>query len=400
MAKDTFTGPVLALGTLAGGASGGAPREYSDEIGPSVFFGGVAYPVVAANASKDRMGPGSVPAVFCASPIRTVNAAISAGNAALTTAGNAVAGTPLPNITTYAIGRAPGTPVAVAGVYTTGVALDMGLDTATFTTAATNNATLATPANNWRYSIGQWVGLLGAGVGGATMMSQITTINRTTGVLTLVPAPINVVGSSQIALSNRYNPNLYGASGPPSSIASTASAGSARIIIPEVGNSRGIGITGSASGVATIFDIVGVDATGGLQTETITGPVGATTVWSKKTYDLFVSATPRTADAHNYTVVTSDFIGLPLPVLSTDSIVAMTLNNVALVAANFTVIPADLTYPITNTTGDPRGGIQTTANGPAVALGLTVPGTPQVFSGTVLAVDQRLNPLQVALGGY
>jgi hypothetical protein len=59
-----------------------------------------------------------------------------------------------------------------------------------------------------------------------------------------------------------------------------------------------------------------------------------------------------------------------------------------------------MTYPMTATTGDPRGGIQTTANGPAVALGLGVPGTPLPFTGTVLAVDQRLNPLQVAIGGY
>ena len=66
-------------------------------------------------------------------------------------------------------------------------------------------------------------------------------------VLTVSPAP-SANATGQIALTNRFNPNLYGASGPPSSISSMTSAGTARILIPEVGNTRGIGIIGSASG--------------------------------------------------------------------------------------------------------------------------------------------------------
>jgi hypothetical protein len=251
--------------------------------------------------------------------------------------------------------------------------------------------TLSTIGNAWRYRVGQWVGLLNGGAGGATLMSQITAIVPATGVLTLVPAPAAAV-TGQIALSNRFNPNAYGASGPPSSISSTASAGAARIIIPEVGNTRGIGITGVAGAVATVFDVVGLGAYDSVQTEVLTSAGGATTVWSKKTYDMFISATPRTSDAHAYTVVTSDFIGFPISVMSVDSIVAMALGGTALIPANYTIIPADLTNPPSNLTGDPRGGIQTTANGPGAT-----PGTPLPFTGTVLAVDQRLNPLQVAL---
>ena len=285
--------------------------------------------------------------------------------------------------------------IGSGGIATTGVGLDIGLDTATFATNGTLTFTGTSVGNTWRYRVGQWVALLNGGVGGVTLMTQIQTI-PTISTMTVNPPPAAAV-TGQIALSNRYNYNAYGQVGPPSSISSMASAGSARILIPEVGNTRGIGITGSASGVATVFDIVGIGAFGALQTEVITGPVGATTVWSKKTYDIFISATPRTADAHNYTVVTSDFIGFPISVMSTDSIVAMSLGGTALIAANFTVIPPDLTNPPSNLTGDPRGGIQTTANGPAVQLGLAAPGTPLAFSGTVLAVDQRLNPLQVAL---
>ena len=396
MAKETFVGPLIALGGLAGGSAGTAPLEYSDEIGPSIFWAGHAIVATGAMASKDRTGPGSVSAIYAASPIRTVNTACAAGGAgaALTTAANPVAGTPLPNTTTYAPGKAPGTPVVIGGVATTGVALDMGLDTAVFTTGATANVTLSTIGNAWRYKVGQWVGLLNGGVGGATLMSQITAIVPATGVLTLVPAPLAAV-TGQIALSNRFNPNQYGASGPPSSLSSMAAAGSARILIPEVGDSRGVGVTCVVGGTIGQVLIQGLDGMGMPQSELITTVATATTVWGKKTYDIFISATPQYTDAgHTLQVVMSDLIGLPISVMSADSIVAVTFGGTAQVAGTgFTIVPADITYPATQLTGAPRGGIQVTANGPAAA-----PGTPLTLNGTtVLQVDQRLNPLAVAL---
>jgi hypothetical protein len=407
MAKAGFVGPLLSLGTVAsvqGGAPsalsvasgvGNPPLEYSDEIGPSIFWGGMAIPATGGPGSKDRVGPGAIASVFAAFPIRTVNAILAASAGALTVAGPAVAGTPLVNLATYAAGRAPGVPVTVGGVATTGVAIDTGIDTATF--ATTGVLTFAAPsvaANTWRYRVGQWICLLNGGASGTALMSQITAIG--VGTLTVSPPPVAAV-TGQIALSNRFNYNAYGAVGAPSSISSLAAAGTARILIPEAGNTRGIGISGSASGVATIFDVVGVGAFGSIQTEVITGPVGATTAWSKKTYDMIISVTPRTSDpGHNYTVVTGDIIGLPISVMDANSIVAVTLGGTAAVAGtNFIVIPPDLTNPPSNLTGDPRGGIQVGVAGPAGST----PGTPMAaFNGTlVLSIDQRLNPLQVAL---
>jgi hypothetical protein len=412
MAKESFTGPLIALGGLVGGQSYtqpgtyggvnvGGPKEYSDEIGPSIFWGGVAIPASGAVVSKDRTGSGTISSIYAAFPIRTVNAILAVSAGALTVAGPALAGVPLVNLATYAAGRSPGVPVTVSGVATTGVAIDTGIDTATWV-AATGVCTLGAPsvaANTWRYQVGQWVCLLNGGASGAARMTQITAIG--TGTITVSPLPAsNATG--QIALTNRFNPNLYGTATPPSSISSMAAAGTARILIPECGNTRGIGILGSASGVATIFDVVGIGAFGQIQTETITGPVGALTTYSKKTYDMIISVTPRTSDAHNYTVNTSDIIGLPLSVMDASSLVAVSLGGTAAVAGtNFIVIPADLTNPpvgITTTgtsTGDPRGAIQVGAAGPAA----TTPGTPMAaFNGTlVLAIDQRLNPLQVAL---
>jgi len=405
MAKETFTGPLIALGGIAGGPGSQQPREYSDEIGPSIFWGGTAIVASGGPGTKDRTGPGSVSAVYAASPIRTINCAPAAGAAALTVAGLPTNGVPLVNITTYAGGRAPGTPVISGGVAALGVALDMGLDPVTTTTAATNNVTLATIANAWRYRVGQWIGILNGAVGGATLMTQITAITVATGVMTVVPPPgagvATGVNGPQITLSNRYNYNQYGASGPPSSVSSTAAAGAARISIPELGTTRGVGVTAAAATTNGQVLIQGIGQFGMPVSELITTVAGST-VWGKKTYDVFVSATPQFSDAtagHNLTVVTSDFFGFPMSVMSVDSIVAMTFAGTAMVAANFTVIPADTTYPATQTTGDPRGGIQMTANGPAVALGLAAPVTPLTLNGTtgILVVDQRLNPLQVAL---
>jgi hypothetical protein len=394
MAKDTFTGPLISLGGLAGGEGGTTPREYSDEIGPSIFWAGEAIPATGAVASKDRTGPGSIPSVFCAFPMRTVNSMPAAGGAAaaLTVAGPASSGTPLVNTSTYALGRAPGTPVTVGGVAMTGVALDMGLDGATFTAGAAV-VPLTVGADTWRYRIGQWVGLLNGGAGGLTQMAQITAITAGASI-TVSPAPA-VSGTGTIALTNRFNPNAYGASGPPSSLSKLASAGSARIVIPEVGNARGVGVTGVAGGTGGPILIQGLDLFGAQQSEIIQAPAAATTVWGKKTYSLFISATPQFTDAsHNYTVCESDLIGLPVSVLDAGSIVAVTFGGTAEVAGTgYTIVPADLTNPATTTTGDPRGGIQVSANGPA-----TAPGTGLTLNGaTVLAIDQRLNPLQVAL---
>ena len=235
MAKDTFTGPVISLGGLAGGVGGLQPREYSDELGPSIFWGGTAIPSSSGPASKDRMGPGAIASVFCASPIRTLNSTPGAGGAAAgitISLQNAVAGVPFPNLITYPVngGRAPAVPVIGSnGLPTTGVGLDMGLDLATFATTGTVTLTGTSAGNAWRYRAGQWIGLLNGGVSAATQFTQIVSIAGA--VLTVSPAPL-ANANGQTAITNRYNPNLYGASGPPSGLSSTMSAGTARILIP------------------------------------------------------------------------------------------------------------------------------------------------------------------------
>lgn len=402
MAKETFTGPILVLGGLAGGPGGGQPREYSDEIGPSLLWAGMGIPATSAVASKDRTGPGTIPCVSGVYPIRTVNAAIQPGGAAatVTAAVAPVANTPIPPLATYAVGRAPA-PQMFGGVSVAGLAIDMGTDSATFATAGTVTLNVAPTviSNAWRYARpGMWLALLNGGLSGACLFTQVQSVNLTTGVITVSPAPL-VNGTGQIALTNRFNPNLYGA-GAPTGLSSEASAGTARISIPECGNTRGLGIVSVGAGTLTNYLIQGISGWGVPQSEIIAVPAAAGTTWGKKTYDVFLSCTPLSADTGRTTVqvVVSDFIGLPLSVLSSNSIASILYGAAGAQAAltigtQYTVIPADLTNPATQLTGDVAGGVQLTANGPAAA-----PTTPiTIVNTSFLTIQQQLDPFAVAL---
>ena len=412
MAQAVSTGPIIALGGFAGGQGGTQPREYSDEIGPSLFWGGVGFPAPSASGSKDKKGQGALAALSGAYPIRTVNAFIQPGGAAATvTAATApVANTPILPLATYAAGRAP-VPQMFGGVSVNAMAIDMGIETVTYATAAGGTVTMAAPSINgnvWRYNKpGLWLALLNGAASGASMFAQVVSVNPTTGVIVTSPPPA-VNGSGQISLTNRFNPNLYGA-GPPTGLSSEAAAGAARISIPEIGNTRGLGIVAVGAGTATSYLLQGIDGYGSPQSEIVPVLAAAATYWSKKTYDIFISLTPLSADTGRTTVqvIVSDFIGLPMSVLSSNGIQSVLYGApgaqvagipVPYALSTYTVIPADLTYPATQTTGDPRGGIQVSANGPAVALGLTAPISGTTLVGTSqLTIQQLLDPLAVAL---
>ena len=95
MAQAAFTGPLLSLGPLAGGPRGGAPIEYSDEIGPSLIWNGLGLPLANGGGSKDRKEQGAFRAALMSDVVCVCNAILQPGGVALTAAANAVTGTPL-----------------------------------------------------------------------------------------------------------------------------------------------------------------------------------------------------------------------------------------------------------------------------------------------------------------
>ncbi len=170
-----------------------------------------------------------------------------------------------------------------------------------------------------------------------------------------------------------------------------------RFLIPEAATARGVGVTGVAGGTGGPVLIQGLDIFGQAQSETITATAGATTTYGKKTYKVFISATPQFNDAHAYTVVTSDLIGLPLSVLpAPNPLPALLAAGVAYVGSVLQY--ADITNPATLTTGDPRGGIQLSNKGPVAGAtgagpdGATLFSVTQTISALAAVAGSMFNP--------
>jgi hypothetical protein len=394
MAASVSSGPLVALGGLTGAPSGQQPAEYSQQIGPSIFWNGIGIPCGRAN--KDNINPGAVPAIYGAFPIQTVNSIPVAGGATLAQAAAAAAGAPMTNTATFAAGVAPGTQAIVGGVtLMNAVGLDIALDKAAVT-SGNNVITLVTPANIWRYSKGQWLAVGGAGPAGATLFGQITALGTSTnGQITLSAFAGNSYANAEIGPTNRYSLYDYGNPGP-TGVSAMASGGMGRFLIPECATARGVGVTGVASGTGGPVLIRGLDLFNQLQTEVIAAGAGAGTVYGKKTYKVFIDATAQFNDNHAYSIVTSDLIGFPIAVLPNAP--APVVLEAGAAYAGGVIQYADLTNPATTTTGDPRGAIQLSTKGPnAGATGAGPDGTSrfsitQTISALAAVSASVLNP--------
>jgi len=148
-----------------------------------------------------------------------------------------------------------------------------------------------------------------------------------------------------------------------------------------------VGVVGVAGGAAGNILIQGLDTYMRLQSEMVAVPAGAATTYGRKTYKVFLAAIPQFTSANNYTVVTSDLIGLPLSVLPNQPQPTVTEAGAAYAGAG--VQFADLTNPATQATGDPRGGFQLSAAGPLAGVVGTGP------SGGAFVIVMPLNPAQV-----
>jgi hypothetical protein len=393
MAASVSSGPLVALGGLTGAPSGMQPTEYSQQIGPSIFWSGFGIPIIGAAANKDSINPGAVQALYAASPIQTINSVAVAGGATVANAATASVGVPLANTPTFAPGIAPGTQVTVAGtpVYNA-VGLDIAIDKAA-AVAGSPIITLAVPANIWRYAKGMWIAVAGAGLAGATLFGQIMALGTpANGQITLSVNAVISQGAAEVGLSNRFNLYAYG-NPPPSGLSDFLACGMGRFLIPESASTRGVGVTGVAGGTGGNMLIQGLDIFNRLQSEIIAVGAGAVTTYGRKTYGRFISATPQFNDNHAYSVVTSDLIGFPLSVLPAPAPQPVVTFAGTAYAGAVTQY-ADLTSPATTSTGDPRGGLQMSTKGPnAGATG----GGP---NGTgILTVTQTISTLAACLGG-
>jgi hypothetical protein len=163
--------------------------------------------------------------------------------------------------------------------------------------------------------------------------------------------------------------------------------GAGRFLLPDCGCARGVGVTGVAGGAAGAMLIQGLDLYMRPQSEIISVAAGAGTTYGRKTYKVLLSATPQFSSANNYSVVTSDLIGLPIALLPNEPALVITVAGAAR-TGDFLQY-ADLTNPATTSTGDPRGAVQLSAAGPNAGTGATPDGVSR------FVIVMTLNPAQV-----
>lgn len=388
MAGSVFTGPVVALGTAAGQPAPGQPQEYSQQIGPSILFGGIAIPDQRGGSNKDNVNPGSIRALYLAMPILTISDVMVAGGIPLTVAGNATLGLPLVNVSTYAAGLAVGLaapPYASSGGVGVNNAIGLDIGWSNVATTALSNIITPPPTELWRYYPGLWVTIGGAGVGGAAVFARVTAVGTTT--VTLDRAMTTAQATAPVGPTRKYDANAYG-NFDPTGYSALMAGGMGRFLVLECTSARGVGVTGVASGVGGPVLIEGRDMYDVYTSEIIAATAGATTVYGKKTYKVFLKATPQFNDNHNYTVIQSDLIGLPFGLMP-----GMQLPQILFGAAAPTVVQwqaADLTNPATTSTGDPRGAVQLSTKGPLGGVTFTGPD-----GATRLQITQTMFPSQM-----
>jgi hypothetical protein len=376
MAQSAFTGPIISLGGFAGAPAGSTPSEYSVEIGPSIFWQGAGLLAPGAG-SKDQKGLGSIPALFMSTSIMALSQVIQPSGVVLAGPNNAVNGTPLTNTAAYAAGKAPGTPF--------GGQMGVGIETGFAIGAITaNNVNVTVAANDtWRFSVGQFISIAGGGPAGAMLFTKITAISGTS--LAVSPSPVT---SQTAAAIGTYggDPSSYGFT-VPVNYSPMMNGGAGRFLLPDCAAARGVGVVGVAGGAAGNILIQGLDIYMRAQSEIIAVAAGAGTTWGRKTYKVLLAATPQFSSANNYSVVTSDLIGLPITILPNEP--APLITEAGAARTGDFVQYADLTNPATTATGDPRGAIQLSAAGPNAGTGAAPDGTSR------FTIVMNLNPAQV-----
>jgi hypothetical protein len=348
MSITANSGPYISFGQSPYG------NDYNPDLGPSLFWGGVGRLDPRTNFTYlPGQASGSLTAGFATSDTMTINfAPYAKGTAAIAAAANVVSGTAMTLVSSNSTSTGvsvnasctnQSTGQAVTGLLLldgyasfTGVIANSILTVSSLTGTVTIGMTLSgTGVNAGTTIVNQLTGPAG-GAGTYTVQGDTTTSSTTiTGQATGTTALLQPFGDT---------PSIY-------------------VWNPQALVARAVSVTGSASATGGNITIAGYDIYGMPMSEVIAAPASATTVNGKKAFKYIASVTPAFTDAHNYSIDTTDIIGLPL---RSDFFgdVAINYNSVA-ITANTGYVAAVTTSPATTTTGDVRGtyALQSAADG-------------------------------------
>ena len=370
MARTRNRGPLIALGALLDTA---APTVYD---GPSMFYNGEGlldpryYP-----ANKDSQNAGIFPGWAQGGVYELVNAIPSAAATAVVCfAQNAVSVTPFGFVTASPGSSNAGVPTCVNSLpiipfqgnsVVNVFAIDYGFTTGTTTAGS---PTIASMPDTSILAVGQWicVGGVGAAANTTSQIVQITKIINASSILVGANIVAALTGAP-IGLANQVNsggfyPNPAQMT-PNAALGPYVPAGEALIFDARAAVARAIVICGGASTTGGTFIVAGYDTYGVAMHETIVASTSNTAVYGKKAFKYLTSVTPQFADAHPYTVGTSDVYGFPL-YSGTFERTQIYWNGTAVTGSPAWTTGLSFTYGVaTYTTADVRGTIQTSGDG-------------------------------------
>ena len=353
MSITAFSGPVISYGQNTVG-SNPSITDYNPDLGPSLFWGGVARIDPRPNFNYiPGQNFGAFTAGFATSDAQTISyAPYTLSTSAIAAAANVVSGTAMTLVST----NSTSTGVSVGASctnYNTGAAVTglLMVDGFASFTGVIANSILTVSSLTGTISIGMTI--TGTGVNtGTTIVNQLT--GAPGGVGTYTVQGDDTASSTTITAQ---------ATGTTALAQPFGQSNTVYLWNPQAVVSRAVSVTGSSSATGGNILISGYDIYGVPMSEVIAAPASATTVNGKKAFKYIASVVPQFTDAHNYSVGTTDIYGFPLRA-DFFSDVSINYNN-AVITANTGFTATVTTSPATTGTGDVRGtyALQSAADG-------------------------------------
>lgn len=414
MAASHITGPLIVSGgnqaLLPGMIGGAGDPDPNPAAGPSLFEFGIGLLDLRMFLAKDRTASAATAAALMGvGPIKTagvIPSALSATNVAA--AANAVSGTAM-TLAAASLGISRNVPIIpFSGVFgagapiTAAIVFDMPFAFANCTSGA---ATVVVPDSSV-YLPGMPLVIGGVGNSGGTipLLCRVASITDATHiVLTSEAIPLATNTTSPVGTGNQWSGN-----GPkpgytlPIAWSPLLASGVGALLDPRQSLTRGIQITGVTGGAGGTFTVVGFDNYFQTVTETITVGAGAVTGYSKKAFKGLMSVTPNFADAHNYSVGTSDVFGFGLRTPVWEESIVFWAGAQMAAATGFTA-PLALSGTVSGTSADVRGTVQTGAAGGGSGIGSNASNgalTSNVMGGRRLDISTVLSVASMAAASY
>ena len=400
MSATVNSGPLITAGNMMDSLA--TTGQKTDPVaGPNITYHGMSFPDVRYYPlPKDALdNPGVIPSVYFPPTVIAVNAipstiGTSGGPANIASPQPAISGTPMTLATNASVGVSLNIPYqnfATKAIVTGALALDLGIETPTVTSATKT----VTVANSAIYRVGQPIIITNVGNSAGTthLFTYITALTSAT-VITIADAPLASNSTTTRICSGLPGwANINGA-GPirPTFYAPYVAAGAALVFDETQALERGVAIVGILAGTGGTFTIKGADIYGQTQSEVVTLISGASTAKSVKAYKIINSVTPGFADStHTYSVITNDLFGFPFRNDLWENLDIFFAGVVKTASTGWTA--GDQTTPATTSTGDPRGtyALQTASQGidrlviyqtlPFNNIGRATPDAPQFLYG-------------------